>query len=155
MTTYRNVALFLISSMVLGLLDQLQIFWQLYLIGLLGLLTGLESLELLHLIYPRLSTEFDMLVYFTNLGLLDFLVRYLALFLLFSVIDSFVELASELESDIRNTVDWGRSHLLISMLEKLNLFWLTGLKRLALLMWKWMGFLMSKKNVLRWVVFFF
>ena len=37
---------FLISSMVLGLLDQLQIFSQLYLIELLGLLTGLGLLEL-------------------------------------------------------------------------------------------------------------
>ena len=37
----ENMAFFLISSMVLGLLDQLQIFWQLYLIELLGLLTGL------------------------------------------------------------------------------------------------------------------
>ena len=37
---------FVISSMVLGLLDQLQIFWQLYLIELLGLLTGLGLLEL-------------------------------------------------------------------------------------------------------------
>ena len=36
----------LISSMVLGLLDQLQIFLQLYLIELLGLLTGLGLLEL-------------------------------------------------------------------------------------------------------------
>ena len=34
------MAFFLISSMVLGLLDQLQIFWQLYLIGLLWLLKG-------------------------------------------------------------------------------------------------------------------
>ena len=33
-------------SMVLGLLDQLQIFLQLYLIELLGLLTGLRLLEL-------------------------------------------------------------------------------------------------------------
>ena len=40
---------FLISSMVLGLLDQLQIFSQLYLIELVGLLTGLGSFELLHL----------------------------------------------------------------------------------------------------------
>ena len=38
--------LFLIFSMVLGLLDQLQIFLQLYLIELLGLLTGLGLLEL-------------------------------------------------------------------------------------------------------------
>ena len=40
---------FWISSMVLGLLDQLQIFGQLYLIQLLLLLTGLGLLE--HLIY--------------------------------------------------------------------------------------------------------
>ena len=37
---------FLISSMVLGLFDQLQIFWQLRLIELLELLTGLGLLEL-------------------------------------------------------------------------------------------------------------
>ena len=51
--------LFLISSMVLGLLDQLQNFSQLYLIQLLGLLTGLGLLELWHLIYPKLLTGFD------------------------------------------------------------------------------------------------
>ena len=75
--------------MVLGLLDQLQIFLQLYLIELLGLLTGLVLLELLHLIYPRLLTGFGMLVFFTNLSLMEFQVRYLALFLLFSVTDGF------------------------------------------------------------------
>ena len=80
---------FLNSSMVLGLLDQLQIFSQLYLIELLGLLTGLGLLELWHLIYPRLLTGFGMLVFFTNLSLMEFQVRYLALFLLFSVIDGF------------------------------------------------------------------
>ena len=37
MITWTNVTYFLISSMVLGLLDQLQILWQLYLIELLGL----------------------------------------------------------------------------------------------------------------------
>ena len=46
----------LISSMVLSLFDQLQIFLQLDLIELLGLLTGLGLLELWHLIYPRLLT---------------------------------------------------------------------------------------------------
>ena len=55
--------------MVLGLLDQLLIFSQLYLIELLGLLTGLGLLELWHLIYPRLLTEFGMLVFFTNVSL--------------------------------------------------------------------------------------
>ena len=75
--------------MVLGLLDQLLIFSQLYLIELLGLLTSLGLLELWHLIYPRLLTGFGMLVFFTNLSLVGFQVRYLALFLLFLVIDDF------------------------------------------------------------------
>ena len=83
------MAFFVISSMILGLLDQLQIFLQLYLIELLGLLTGLGLLELWHLIYPRLLTGFGMLVFFTNLSLMEFQVIYLALFLLFSVIDGF------------------------------------------------------------------
>ena len=81
--------LFLISSMVLGLLNQLQIFSQLYLIELPGLLIDLGLLELWYLVYPRLLTGFGMLVYFTNLSLMEFQVRYLALFLLFSVIDNF------------------------------------------------------------------
>ena len=41
MITKSNVVFFLIYSMVLGLLDQLQIFSQLYLIELSGLSTGL------------------------------------------------------------------------------------------------------------------
>ena len=83
---------FLISSMVLGILDQLQIFWQFYMIDLLGLLTGLGLLELYHLIYPRLLTGFGMfgmLVFFTNLSLTEFQGRYFVLLLLFSVIDGF------------------------------------------------------------------
>ena len=56
---------------------------------MVGLLTDLGLLELWHLIYPRLLTGFDMLVYFTNLSLMEFQVKYLALFLLFSVIDGF------------------------------------------------------------------
>ena len=83
------MALFLISSMVLGLLDQLQIFSQLYLIELLGFLTSMGLFEQWHLIYPRLLTGFDMLVFFTNLSLMEFQVRYLTSFLLFSAIDSF------------------------------------------------------------------
>ena len=80
---------FLISSMFLGLFNQLQIFSQLFLIELLRVLTRLGLLELWHLIYPRLLTRFGMLVFFTNLSLMEFQVRYLALFLLFSVIDDF------------------------------------------------------------------
>ena len=45
----EKCGLFLISSMVLGLLNQRQIFRQLYLIDLLGVLIGLGPLELLQL----------------------------------------------------------------------------------------------------------
>ena len=38
-----------------------------------------------------------------------------------------LKLASEVESDLRDTVHWGKKGLLISMLEKLNQFCLTGL----------------------------
>ena len=44
--TYRNLAFFLISIIVLGLLNQLEIFWQLCLIKLLRYLTSLGQLEL-------------------------------------------------------------------------------------------------------------
>ena len=87
--TWRNVAFFLISSVVLGLFDQLQIFLQLYLKELLRLLTGLGLIELQHLIYARLLTGFGMLVFFTNLSVMEFQVRYFTLFLFSSVINSF------------------------------------------------------------------
>ena len=87
--TQRNVVFFLISSMVLGCLDELQIYLQFYLIELLGRLTGLGLLELQHLIYSRLLTGFGMLVFFTSLNVVEFQVRYQALFLPFSVIDGF------------------------------------------------------------------
>ena len=41
------------------------------------------------------------------------------------------------------------SGLLISMLEKLNWFCLTGLITLVLLMWKWMGLFLRKSHLLR------
>ena len=65
------------------------IFSQWYLMELVGLLTGLGLVKLWHLIYPRLLTGFGMLVFFINLNLRDFQVKFLALFLLFTVIDSF------------------------------------------------------------------
>ena len=50
--------------MALAFLDQLQIFWRLHLIELLGILTSLGLL--------KLSTEFGMMVFFTNLSLMEF-----------------------------------------------------------------------------------
>ena len=46
---------------------------------------GLGLLELWHLTYSRLLTGFALLVFFTNLSLMKFQVRYWALFLLSSV----------------------------------------------------------------------
>ena len=42
-----------------------------------------------------------------------------------------------------------RSGLLISVLEKLNWFLLTGLMTMVLLMWEWMGQFLRKNNLLR------
>ena len=210
---WRNLAFVLISSMVLGFLDQLHIFWQLYLKELLGLLTGLGLIELQHLIYPRLSTEFGMLFFFTNVDLMEFQVRYLALFLLFSKIGFWIlngtslqeypvnagvpqgsilgptifvlhindlpdnvicniviyaddttlysksdqasdlwqqlKLPSELNLIYETLWIGAGSGLLISILEKINWFCLTGLVTLVLMMWNWMGLFLRKNNLLR------
>ena len=42
-----------------------------------------------YFIHPRLLTGWSMLIFFTNLGLMKFQVGYLALFILFLVIDGF------------------------------------------------------------------
>ena len=57
-----------------------------------------------------------------------------------------LELASQLESDVQDTVDWARKTLLISRLEKLNSFWLTSLILLVLVIWKWMGLFHEEKK---------
>ena len=56
---------------------------------MLWLLTVLGLVKLWHLIYPRPLTGFGKLVFFSNVSLMEFQVRYLALFLIFSVIDDF------------------------------------------------------------------
>ena len=68
--------------MVLCLLSQPEIFSQLYLIELLGLLIGMGLLKMWHLIYPMLLAGFGMLVFFTNLSVMEFQIRYFTLFLL-------------------------------------------------------------------------
>ena len=45
-----------------------------------------------------------------------------------------LQLVSELVSDLRDSVDWGRNALLVSKLEIFNLLRLTGLVTLVLLM---------------------
>ena len=62
----EKCVLFFIYNVVSGLLDQLQIFWQMSLVELLGFLVNLGLLELWHLMYARLSTGCDILVFFTK-----------------------------------------------------------------------------------------
>ena len=143
--------------MVLRLLDQLQIFSQLYLIKLLGLLTGLGLLELWHLIYQISGQIFGFISSFlsnrhlqvvlngkspqeypVNVGVQGFIVdpKLFLLYIndlpddvicniaiyaddttLYSKCDQAsdlwqqLELASELESDVGDTVGWGRKWL--------------------------------------------
>ena len=59
--TFKNAAFRQIFSVISGPLDQLQIFWQLYLIELLWLLIGLGLLELQHLVYLKLLKGFGKL----------------------------------------------------------------------------------------------
>ena len=103
----EKCGLFLISSMVLGFLDQLLIFSQLYLIELLVLLTDLGLLELWHLIYRGLLTGSGMVVFFTNLSLMGLQVRYFALFLLFSVIDDRLQVVVDGKSSQEYPIDAG------------------------------------------------
>ena len=74
--------------MVLGLLDQLQIY-SVVSDKTTRAFNRSGATQAVTFIFPRLLTGFAMLVLFINLGLMEFQVRYLALFLLFAVIDGF------------------------------------------------------------------
>ena len=67
----------------------------------------------------------------------------------------YLELAAQLESDLRDTVDWAGNNLLILMLERLSRFRFTGLITLVLLMWKWMGLFLRKNHLFRFWVWLF
>ena len=60
-----------------------------------------------------------------------------------------LELASKLESDLRDTVDWDRKWLVDSMLVKLTWFCLTSVITLVPVMSKWMGLFWRKNHLLR------
>ena len=127
---------FLISSMVLGLLDQLQIFSQLYLTQLLRVLTGLGLLELWQLICPRLFTGFGMLVFFTNVSLMELQVRYLTLCFLFSVIDGLEWFWMEhLYKNIQLMLEFHKAPLIRHLICGNNLNWLLNLNLIYQTLW--------------------
>ena len=59
-----------------------------------------------------------------------------------------LELASKHESDLQDSLDWGRKWLVDFNAGKTQLC-LTGQKILVLLMWKWMGLFFRKDHLLR------
>ena len=83
LVTWRNVVFFKISSMGLGLLDQPQIFWQLYGVSGASMSGATRDVAL------DIFKAFDTVWHATNLSLIEFQVRYLTLFLFFSVINCF------------------------------------------------------------------
>ena len=122
--------------MVLGLLDQLQIFSQLYLTQLLRVLTGLGLLELWQLICPRLFTGFGMLVFFTNVSLMELQVRYLTLCFLFSVIDGLEWFWMEhLYKNIQLMLEFHKAPLIRHLICGNNLNWLLNLNLIYQTLW--------------------
>ena len=137
--------------MVLGLLNQLQIFSQLYLIELLGLLTGLGLLELWYLIYPRLLTGFAMLVFFTNLSLMEIQVRILALSLLLSVIDGFKWFWMESpHKNIQLMLEFPKAPFLVLHFSYYKL--MTFLKMLSVILLSMLMILLSILSVIRHLI---
>ena len=112
--------LFFISIMAIGLLHQLQIFRQLYLVDLLWLLTGLGLLKLQHLIYPLLTRVW-------HAGLLHKLMFYVILGQIFglispyfSVIDNFKWFwIGSLQKNIRLKLEFLKAPLLVQTLSLL------------------------------------
>ena len=80
--TSRNVAFFLIFSIVSGRLVELKIFCKFYLIELLDLF-GAPQLDIM---YPGLLTVFCTFVFFTSSSTIEFQVGFLSLFFHFFVI---------------------------------------------------------------------
>ena len=135
----------------LGLLDQLLIFSQLYLIELLGLLTGLGLLELWHLIYPRLLSGFGMLDFYTNLSLMEFQVRYLALFLLFLVIGNFeLFLMESLHNNIQLMREFLKAPFLVLYFSYYTL--MTFLMMLSVILASMLMILLSILSVIRHLI---
>ena len=141
----------MISSMVLGLLDQLQIFSQLYLIELLRLLTGLGLPKLWHLVYTTLLIGFGMLVFFTNLNLMEFQVKYLGLFLLFSVIYDFEWFRMEiLHKNIELMVESLKAPFLVLHISYYTL--MTFLSMLSVILQSMLMILLSILSVIRHLI---
>ena len=162
------MAFFLISNMVLGLFGQLQIFLQLYLIELLGLFFSVIDSFKWFWMGSILHKKIQLLLEFLKAPVLVLHFSYYALMtflMILSVILLSMLMILPVLSVIRhlirgNNFNWpldlnliyetlwtgARSGFLISMLEKLKWFRLTGLITLLLFMWKWMHLFLRKRS---------
>ena len=114
-------------------------------------LTGLGLLELEHLIYPRLLTECGMLVFYTNLGLMEIQVTYLALFLLFSVIGSYGWFwMGSLHKHIQLMLKFLKGPFLVQHFSYYTL--MTFLMMLSLILLSMLMILLSTLNVIRHLI---
>ena len=182
--------------MVLGLLDQLQIFWQLYLIELLGLLRfifrafipnvwhGISG-QILGIIFSFLGNRWLWVILdgksskesSVNAWVLQGPILGPTLFLLYinylpddvicnigiyvndatlyskcdQVSDLWqqVKFGSELDSDLRDTVDWDRKWLVDFNAWKTQWVLFDWCNNVVLLIWKWMGLFLRKNHLWR------
>ena len=98
-----------------------------------------------------LLAEFGMLVFFTNLRLMEFQVRYSALFLLFSVIDSFEWFwVGSLHKNIQLMLEFLKAPLLVLHFSYYTL--LTFLMMLSVILLFMMMILLSILSVIRHLI---
>ena len=121
------------------------------LIELLGLLTGPGLLELWPLIDPRLLTGFGMLVFFTNVSLMEFQVRYFALSLHFLVIEGFEWFSMEsLHTNIQLILEFLKAPFFVLHFSCNTL--MIFLMMLSVILWSMLMIILSSLSLIRHLI---
>ena len=143
----RYLALFLLFSVIGGF----GWFWMGNLHKNIQLMLEFLNCPFLVLIYPRFSIEFGMLVFFTNLGLMEFQARYLALLLLFSVIGGFGWFwMGNLHKNIQLMLEFLKCPFVVLHFSYYTL--MTFLMMLAVILLSMLMILLSNLNVIRHLI---
>ena len=109
---------------------------------------------------PFLVLHFSFYTLMTFLMMLSKTLLSMLMMLLYSKCDQASDLwqqfefASELESDLRDTVDWGRKRLVDFNAGKTRLVLFDRSCNTVILMWKWMGLFLRKNDFLRYWAWF-
>ena len=103
------------------------------------------------MICPRLSTEFRILVFFTNLRLTEFQVRHLAVFLLFPVIGGFgCFWKGSLQKNVHLMLEFLKTPLLVLHFSYYSL--MTFLMMLSVILLSMLMVLLSSRSVIRHLI---